>query len=358
MSNAEQKKEVKQMVKTHMGVEKELKERRKQMDSEVKILLLGAGESGKSTIFKQIKILRKNGFNKEEAREAKVQVYNNIAVNFSRLINGALDKKLQFSDSVMNLVDQMQDFTENSVLAIENFDKLFIEKLAPGFQEVSKEEAFKKAFEDRKEFHVDDGFEYFMRKFDDIIKPSYVPTQDDILNLRVRTVGIVEMDFTVKGAQIRVVDVAGQRNERRKWIHMFDDVTCILFVTALSDYDQLCMEDNLTNRMVESIKLFDTIVNNPYFQQTPIVLFMNKTDLLKKKLPVSPLSKLFPDYTGGDDYDLACAFIQQQFVEQMRTIRPIYSHFTCATDTNQITAVLTAVEDIILKGKLEASGLI
>ena len=35
----------------------------------------------------------------------------------------------------------------------------------------------------------------------------------------------------------RIVDVGGQRSERKKWIHCFEDVTAILFFIALSAYD-------------------------------------------------------------------------------------------------------------------------
>jgi hypothetical protein len=41
---------------------------------------------------------------------------------------------------------------------------------------------------------------------------------------------------------IRLVDVGGQRSERRKWIHCFERVTSIIFLVALSEYDQVLYE--------------------------------------------------------------------------------------------------------------------
>ena len=38
-------------------------------------------------------------------------------------------------------------------------------------------------------------------------------------------------------------DVGGQRSERRKWIHCFESVTSIIFCTALSEYDQVLLEE-------------------------------------------------------------------------------------------------------------------
>jgi hypothetical protein len=77
------------------------------------------------------------------------------------------------------------------------------------------------------------------------------------------------------------IDVGGQRNERRKWIHCFEDVLILIFLTAISEYDQVLAEDDETNRMKESLNLFQTILNYHWFLQTNVVLFLNKKDLLK-----------------------------------------------------------------------------
>lgn len=39
-------------------------------------------------------------------------------------------------------------------------------------------------------------------------------------------------------------DVGGQRSERKKWIHCFEGVTCIIFCGALSAYDMVLVEDD------------------------------------------------------------------------------------------------------------------
>jgi guanine nucleotide-binding protein subunit alpha len=38
-------------------------------------------------------------------------------------------------------------------------------------------------------------------------------------------------------------DVGGQRSERKKWIHCFENVNCLLFLVAISGYDQCLVED-------------------------------------------------------------------------------------------------------------------
>lgn len=95
-----------------------------------------------------------------------------------------------------------------------------------------------------------------------------------------------------------MVDVGGQRSERKKWIHCFEDVTAIIFMVAISEYDQVLFEDENVNRMGESLTLFQSIVDMQWFQKTSIILFMNKTDIFENKIKISPLKKYFPQYKG------------------------------------------------------------
>ena len=91
-------------------------------------------------------------------------------------------------------------------------------------------------------------------------------------------------------------DVGGQRNERRKWIHAFDNCNAVVFVAALSEYDQVLYEDDGTNRMEESLSLFEQICNSKWFAETSVILFLNKQDLFLEKLATQPLSKYMADY--------------------------------------------------------------
>lgn len=186
-------------------------------------------------------------------------------------------------------------------------------------------------------------------------------------------------------------DVGGQRSERKKWIHCFEDVTAVIFCVALSEYDMKLAEDakmvisrilsrahlpNFQNRMHESMQLFDSIVNNRWFTETSVILFLNKMDLFHDKIPYVPLSICFPEFTGNNNVGEASKFIRDQFerlnrrksqahkvrifFEDLSTweeFQEIYSHFTCATDTNNIRFVFDAVTDIIIRDNLQHCGL-
>lgn len=63
-----------------------------------------------------------------------------------------------------------------------------------------------------------------------------------------------------------MVDVGGQKSERKKWMHCFQDVTAVIFCVALSEYDLKLYEDDTTWRMHDSLKLFKEICNNTWFK--------------------------------------------------------------------------------------------
>src|SRR5450432_967162 len=83
-------------------------------------------------------------------------------------------------------------------------------------------------------------------------------------------------------------DVGGQRSERRKWIHCFENVTAMIFIASLSDYDQFLQDKTAAsgqvNRMEESLALFDVVVKERFLQTASIILFLNKTDVFAEKI--------------------------------------------------------------------------
>ena len=175
---------------------------------------------------------------------------------------------------------------------------------------------------------------------DRISQPNYLPTDQDVLRTRVKTTGITETTFHIQDLTYRMFDVGGQRSERKKWIHCFENVTVILFLVAISEYDQHLMEDETVNRMQEALTLFDSICNSRWFVKTSIILFLNKIDRFREKLPISPMNHYFHDFMGmssvltnvpngllgGDNYDAACDYILNRFVSLNQSeVKQVYS---------------------------------
>lgn len=84
---------------------------------------------------------------------------------------------------------------------------------------------------------------YFFSSLPRLFAPDFAPTSQDIIQTRVRSIGITETTFHLPEHEMLMVDVGGQKSERRKWIHCFQDVTSILFLISLSGYDQCLVED-------------------------------------------------------------------------------------------------------------------
>jgi len=191
--------------------------------------------------------------------------------------------------------------------------------------------------------------------------------------VRVPTTGIVEYPFHLAQSifrqvpkcsflflRCRMVDVGGQRSERKKWIHCFENVTSIVFLVALSEYDQVLVECDNENRMEESKALFRTIITSQWFEHSSVILFLNKIDLLAEKIQHSHLADYFPEYKGPPQNDItARLFILNMFEEMNADVeKDMYPHFTCATDTENIRFVFNAVKDTILNYMLKTFGLV
>jgi guanine nucleotide-binding protein G(i) subunit alpha len=104
--------------------------------------------------------------------------------------------------------------------------------------------------------------------------------------------------LNINSNSVSMFDVGGQRSERKKWIHCFEAVTSIIFCVALSEYDQVLLEESKQNRMLESLILFESVINSRWFVRSSIILFLNKVDIFKSKLAKVRLDRYFPDYTG------------------------------------------------------------
>ncbi|XP_054719448.1 guanine nucleotide-binding protein G(i) subunit alpha [Uloborus diversus] len=344
----------KEAVERSKKIDKDLRADGERQAREVKLLLLGAGESGKSTIVKQMKIIHEAGYSKEECLQYRPVVYSNTIQSLMAIIKGLGQLKLDFADPSRK-DDARQFFT----IAGASQDGELNPELAAIMKRLWQDPGLQHCFSRSREYQLNDSAAYYLNALDRIGQPNYIPSQQDVLRTRVKTTGIVETHFTFKGLHFKMFDVGGQRSERKKWIHCFEGVTAIIFCVALSGYDLVLAEDEEMNRMIESMKLFDSICNNKWFVETSIILFLNKKDLFEEKITKSPLSICFPEYTGNNTYEEAASYIKMKFENQnkRKDTKEIYTHFTCATDTNNIQFVFDAVTDVIIKNNLKDCGL-
>eukprot|EP00466_Bigelowiella_natans_P011747 jgi/Bigna1/90090/estExt_fgenesh1_pg.C_620024 len=327
----------------------------------IRILLLGTGDCGKSTLVKQLKLVYKGGFSKSERMDSRETIRMNTIDSIKQLITGCrelydLEQKYEaLADRVMELPAKNEEgggvtVSTEDIDAIENLYK--------------NSEMIKRAVEHKSLFYLLDSYEYFLTRVREIFKQDYMPSSLDILRARTKTRGIEETKFTMNDQPCVIYDVGGQRGERKKWIHIFDGVSIIGYVASLSEYDQVLEEDRNKNRMQESstsahniltnglqyrstlvscsillaVSLFEGILSLIWFKETPVILFLNKNDIFQEKIKTEELGRIFPEYYGGFDAKEALEFIAAKYRQcNAYKDRTLMIHVTTAIETECIS---------------------
>jgi len=334
----------------------ELRKEKRARDKEMKLLLLGAGESGKSTMAKQMRIIHSSGFPDYECKNFRHVVYANLFTAIRILIVAARTLNYQLLPANEAAANRLYADEEPPTTT---FMGPLTQEHVEDIKALWQDPAIQKAFIKGHEFHLSDSASYYLNSLERLALPNYIPTQQDILRVRAKTMGIVEISFIVDNVKFKMVDVGGQRSERRKWIHCFQDVTAVIFFAALSEYDMKLVEDGVTNRMHDSLKIFGEVCNNEFFRDTAMILFLNKRDLFEDKISRVPLNVCFPEYDGINAYKEGIKYISDKFLAMNQNSgKNIYIHVTCATDTECIIVVFNAVKDIILRNALLGAGIL
>jgi GTPase SAR1 family protein len=258
-----------------------------------KLLFLGAGGSGKSTILKQMKVIYGDQYSDTERKQYTSIIFSNILTAIQTLILQVEKWKFLVDEGYLKHFELIKNTPINAQHAIDI-------KVGSIIKLLWNCEVIKTVWSRRNEFQITESVEYYFDKIDIIKMPDYIPDKDDILHSRTRTVGIVTEQYYVDGSLFLMYDVGGQRNERRKWIHLFEGVSAIIYVASISEYDQYLYEDSSVNRMVEAINVFETICKNSLFNKCSFILFLNMKDLFKVKIKIKSIKaiKCFSDYEG------------------------------------------------------------
>ncbi|XP_043945905.1 guanine nucleotide-binding protein G(s) subunit alpha isoform X1 [Protopterus annectens] len=358
----EEKAKLKQDKKRSRSIDKTLRAEKQEYLQIHRLLLLGAGESGKSTIVKQMRILHVNGFNAEEKKQKIQDIKNNIKEAIDTIVTA-----MNTLVPPVPLANPENQFRVNYILNFANQkDFEFSQEFYEHTKTLWHDEGVRACYERSNEYQLIDCAQYFLDRIDTVRQSDYTPSDQDLLRCRVLTSGIFETRFQVDKVNFHMFDVGGQRDERRKWIQCFNDVTAIIFVVASSSYNMVIREDNQTNRLQEALNLFKSIWNNRWLRTISVILFLNKQDLLAEKILAgkSKIEDYFPEfarYTTPDDatpepgedprVTRAKYFIRDEFLRISTASADgrhyCYPHFTCAVDTENIRRVFNDCRDII-----------
>ncbi|KAJ6242311.1 guanine nucleotide-binding protein g(o) subunit alpha [Anaeramoeba flamelloides] len=342
MGNSKTKKEKKKRKeierKNHQIIEKQLRTEQYQEDVEMKMLLLGTGDSGKSTFLKQMKFLYSGGFSFHEGQTYRKAIrmgcvdYTKILLKTLRTFDLDLSK-----ENIRN----MQDFFG----LVKEKPHTFTPEIAQLIKLLWEDTAMKKCFQQRHKFQIPASAGYFLDRITEIGDEYYKPNKNDILFCRIPTTGVKELKIEINGYTWKLVDVGGQRNERRKWVHYFDDVDILIFVIALDGYAEKLFENHLFNRMTESISVFGEIVNNSYFRKKDLVILFNKIDIFQQNLTKIPIKHAFPEYKGKNTYEEGSQFFKEKFLKCLiKKNQNVSSYNTCGIETDIMKNVFEEIK--------------
>lgn len=398
-------------------IRKEAVARREAKRKEVKVLLLGQAESGKSTLQKHFQLLYAQDSLQQERPAWRPVVYLNI-IKAARMILSELEFEFEtrkYNDrSATDLIVQHLSLNVRTTLLplIAMEDALASEinggvaipggrsgafvhsgwqyskshhiglKLPETATMVAK--TLSKVSDDIKalwqhptvqqyiaqgKIRVEESTAFFIGHISRISQPDYMPTTDDILRVRLPTLGIDEHRFSVpvgpRTYDWRLFDVGGARGQRQAWVPFFDDAVAIIFLAPISAFDQYLEEDPKVNRIDDSLQLFTSICANRIFKDVHLVLFLNKTDILREKLLNGvKIRKYITSYGNrANTYDTAVAYFRQHFIHSHKkhsteSTRHLYLHCTSMMDTSAIQSIIAAVGESILQKHISRMGLI
>ncbi|KAK0444839.1 guanine nucleotide binding protein, alpha subunit [Armillaria borealis] len=214
---------------------------------------------------------------------------------------------------------------------------------------------------------LDEAGSFFLDSLMRITEPDYMPIMDDILNVRVQTLGVIEHSFPINiGGTMydwKLYDVGGARGQRHAWAPYFEDATAIIFLAPISAFDQYLEEDPRTNRIDDSLKLFTAVCSNKLLRNTHLVLLLNKTDLLRKKLETgSQVQKYIVSYGNRPNrYEDVSEYFRAHFIQVHKrkdiANRHLYCHFTSMLDIAATQRIIVNVGEAIIRQHISKIGL-
>jgi len=389
-------------------LDEEIRKCRKADEQIKKILFLGNGGSGKSTLCKQLRLIHDDSYPDTFRKECIPYIHQQLVEDMQLAIEVYIKyhhRKTQLNSKTTAAVTHKSDgkdededeyhwmdlrdddlwvFDELDLGGLEIQDLKsaeFVKKyqynkqsqtLGPGIVAALKslrdEAAIQRIYECRNITHLQTSTKYFWENLDAIASPNYLPSEHDIILNRKKTSRVREYRFENKERDqiVDIIDIGGQKSERRKWIHCFEHVVAVIFVANLANYDESLEEDDSVNAMCDQIDLFRDIVNQDVLSNLCIILFLNKEDLFREKYCVNhvPLTtcNYLSEWQQKEDewqFEPAAAFVAEQFMDQNEAdSEPIIFHYTTAISTRNVRNVFENVHEIIVSNNILNTGLV
>jgi len=313
------------------------------------VMIIGTGDSGKTTLFKQLRVIYK-GFALADIARYRTVLASNTIESMQLLLTTYGDmKSTSLSDD--QVLESPSSFNMRSkvvrdVMKSERLDS----QVAKAIEYLWTIPEVKAIYNQREtlKLNIPWAAPHYFENATTWINQDIALTTKDIIYAKINTTGISVLDFDVGNIKFELIDVGGNRSERWKWMCCRDTLDVIVFVVALDGYNLVLEEDGKTNRMIESIRLFHDLSTHAQFSGHPWVLLLNKKDLFEKKLPKVPLNTIFDDIDkyDGCDADMALLHIQSKFEENFGgEPSKLFCFSCCALNTESCEDIFTSMKE-------------
>jgi guanine nucleotide-binding protein G(i) subunit alpha len=202
-----------------------------------------------------MKLIHHGGYNDQERDSYKEIIFSNTIQSMKSVSSFSLPFPLDISSPHRAIIEAMplleitlnpQNDARRAILLslpLQIEADILPKDVVDAIRGLWRDTGIREAVRRSREFQLNDSAVYYFNSIDRMSAPGYLPSDQDILRSRVKTTGITETTFKVSELTYRLFDVGGQRSERKKWIHCFENVTALVFLVSLSEYDQMLYED-------------------------------------------------------------------------------------------------------------------
>uniref|UniRef100_A0A6B2L9C7 Uncharacterized protein n=1 Tax=Arcella intermedia TaxID=1963864 RepID=A0A6B2L9C7_9EUKA len=320
-------------------------------------MCLGIGGCGKTTFVKQMKIIHGVSWDESEKERFVQLIRRNYLLVLGDILSAIQRLKLNLSEEGQKNADRIKELLKDRECSIK--DNIAVLK------SVWEDPTVQDLVTNHKEQINAPLISYFWEHVDRVMSDTYVPTEDDILRVRVRTAGAYSTTVYVKPEYFEFFDVGGQKPERSKWekvlsTHKF---SCVIFFVATDEWDVKDEEREFDATKLEMSKIIFTEVTQTEMidASVPIILFLNRSDLLGERIKsasgFASFKEAYPEYAGEQKAEAVLGFIKDRFLEGVNRKKDGMKHYvTNALDKNSMTPVFNAVKTYILTSSLSSAG--
>lgn len=304
------------------AIDRRLEQDATSLRRETKLVLMGAANSGKELIMRQMKVLYADGYPREERLGYRYAVRSTVRL----LIHAIIDL---IKDTGVNLPKNLsQDFAV-LLYEVETAEmKTITPEAVRAVQNIWNSESFSTLFVRNFEIDFPQYASYFANEMQRISENDFIPSEADIIRLNHSMGGIRELRFAWDEIDVHLFNISGYIPDqfRKRWFHQLEGATALIYTVDVSTYDRPYLGQSTESQLLDDFATFESWANSPKFSGSSIILLLNNFSRFREKLPHSPLTTFFPEYYPGPDPETSARqYILKRFKDVNRNRLSIYS---------------------------------